>query len=279
MSNSQPLARGFQFKVGLFVLVGLIGTGLSIILLGGDRISFSKSLVYQTVLSEVPGLFVGSTVSFSGLKVGNVSAIRLNDRLKVELTLKIDPQFEARITKGAIVEIRTQGALGDKYLYIKPGPVDAPVLPSGSVLPADESDVFKLLTDREDGMAKAVDLVKELHILVLTLNQERKLTRTVSNLAEVTEKMKGTIDRIDRILDGVGGVRPEDQKLRQAMTSLASILDRIERGQGSLGQLINDPSVHQSLKSLLGSNQQSSFVKELMRETIQNSTKKPLAPN
>jgi phospholipid/cholesterol/gamma-HCH transport system substrate-binding protein len=59
--------------------------------------------------------------------------------------------------------------------------------------------------------------------------------------------------------------------LRQALVNLSSILEKIDQGKGTLGQLINDPSVHQSLKSLLGGSPRNRYMKDMIRETIQQS--------
>lgn len=265
----EPQNKRVELKVGLFVAIGLIASAVSVLLLGGDRITFSKRPEYVTRFTEVQGLFPGSVVSLAGLRIGNIKAITLGDDLKLDLVMQIEPQFAGRVTEGAIVEVKTQGALGDKYIYIKPGPADAKPLPSGSVLPADETDFMKLLTDREDGMARAVDLVKELHILVASLNQDGKTSRMMTNMSDASDKLKSTLTKLDAMLGEVNGAKPEDQKLKRALTSLASVLEKIDKGQGSLGQLINDPSLHQSLKTMFGSSNRGKFLKDMARETIQ----------
>lgn len=118
-------------------------------------------------------------------------------------------------------------------------------------------------------MARAVDLVKEMHILVLSLNQEGKTAKIMSNMVEASEKLKTTLTKLDGLLSDIGGPNPDDKKFKKAIASLANVLEKIDKGQGSLGQLINDPSVHQSLKTMLGSSSRGKFVKDMARETIQ----------
>ncbi len=264
-----PQSSKIELKVGIFVVIGLIATMVSILLLGGDKIALKKRIEYHAQFTEVQGLFPGSVVSLSGLNIGNVKHIALNDDLKIDLTMQVDPAFAGRITAGAIVEIKTQGALGDKFLYIKPGPPTAAVIADGGTLPVEESDFLKLLIDRKDGMARAVDLVKELHILVGSLNQDGKTAKMMSNMAEASEKLKSTMGKLDSLLGELHGQLPEDKKLKKALIALSSILEKVDKGQGTLGQLINDPSVHQSLKAFLGASQRGRLMKDLVRETIQ----------
>lgn len=270
----EPQNQKFELKVGIFVALGLAAAAISILLLGGDRFVFKSQVNYVTRFTEVQGLFPGSIVSLSGLRIGNIKSITMGDDLKLEITMQVEPQFAARMTEGAIAEIKTQGALGDKYIFIKPGPSDGKVIAPGSVIPSDETDLMKLLTSREDGMARLVDLVKELHILVASLNQDGKSARMMNNMADATEKLKTTLVKVDGLLGDMGGPNPEDKKLKKTLASLANILEKIDKGQGSLGQLINDPAVHQSLKAMLGASNRGKFVKDMARETIQAEDKK-----
>lgn len=263
-------AKRLEIKVGIFVLLGLIGAAASILMLGGDAFSFKRQATFSARFKEVQGLFPGSIVSLSGLKIGNIKAITLSDDLKLDIQMKIDPQFAEKITEGAVVSINTQGALGDKYIFIKPGPPDSKPIPAGSVIPSDETDFMKLLTDRQDGVARVVDLIKELHILVASVNQDGKTAKTISNMAEASEKLKTTITKLDAILNDVNGANPEDKRLKKAMISLANVMEKVDKGQGTLGQLINDPSVYQSLKNMLGPSPRGKFMKDMVRETIRS---------
>lgn len=266
----EPSSSQTQLRVGIFVGIGLLAAMVVVLLLGGDRFLFKKQVEFRVVFSEVQGLFPGSVVSLSGLNVGNIKSIDMNDQMKLVLTLAVDPKHARRIHEGAIAEIRTQGALGDKFIYIKPGPPEAATLPAGSELPGEETDFMRLLTDRKDGMARVVDLVKEAHILITSLNQNGQLPRTMANLAESSEKLKSTLKSLDETLKSVNGDKPEDKKLQKAISSLSSVIEKIDRGQGTLGQLINDPSLHLALKNYLGASPRGRLLKDLARETIQS---------
>lgn len=264
----EPHNSKIEMKVGLFVAIGLIAAAISVLMLGGDRFVLKRQSTFTARFTEVQGLFPGSIVSLSGFRIGNIKSISLAPDLKLDIEMQVDPQYAERITEGAIVEVKTQGALGDKYIYIKPGPPNAKPIASGSMLPSNETDFMSLLTDREDGMAKAIDLVKELHILVASINQDGKTAKMMSNMAEASDKLKSTLTKLDSMLADVNGPNPEDKRFKKALVSLANVVEKIDKGQGSLGQLINDPSVHQSLKNLLGPSPRGKFMKDVVRETI-----------
>jgi len=259
-----------QYKVGLFVAFGLIVLMLSILALGGNRVVFKRYLAVQAEFTQVQGLFAGSVVSLAGIPVGNVKSIRFvegDNRLNV--VMQIDRDFAPRLRQGTTAEIRTQGALGDKYVYLEPGPPAEPQLQEGAKLVSIEDDIFQRLTSKEDGVGRALELIKEMHLLVASLNANNRAAQTAENLKQATAQMRITMTKIDGLVGEIRAQLPKNQKLREAVDGLASIVEKIDSGKGSLGALINDPSLHQSLKSLVGNSPRNRYMKEVIRESIQ----------
>lgn len=265
-------ASRLEYKVGLFIAIGLLVLLVSILFLGGDKVLFTRYISLSARFTEVQGLFPGSVVSLAGMPVGNVQHISfVPSENKLQVWMKINRSFADRLVEGTVAEIKTQGALGDKFVYLSPGAPGGAKLANGALIQAVETDYIKLLTSREDGVARVVDLIKELHVLISTLNSSGKTAQTISNVAEASGKLKGTLGQLDALLADIRGEIPENKRLRQAFVSLANILEKIDQGKGTLGQLINDPSVHQSLKAFLGGSPRNRYMKDMIRETIQQS--------
>jgi len=264
-----------QYKVGLFIGAGLFAIMLSILLLGGDKIFFTRYMDLHVRFEEVQGLFPGSVVSLSGIPVGNIKSIRfLPQENKLDVTMKIDNIYQPRLVEGTTAEIRTQGALGDKYIYLNLGAPGAKVLASHAVIPGIETDYMKLLTDREDGVARIIDLIKEVQILAVNLNANGKSAELMKNAVDVSGKLKTTLAQVDLLLADIHSNIPENKKIKAALISLSSILEKVDQGKGTLGLLINDPSVYQGLKGYLGGSARNRYMKDMIRETIQKSDEK-----
>jgi phospholipid/cholesterol/gamma-HCH transport system substrate-binding protein len=58
--------------------------------------------------------------------------------------------------------------------------------------------------------------------------------------------------------------------LSQSVRSLASVLNKIDNGNGSLGALINDPTLHNRLTKFLGGEPRQQYLKSLIRKSIQH---------
>jgi phospholipid/cholesterol/gamma-HCH transport system substrate-binding protein len=261
-----------QYKVGLFIGAGLIAVMAAILLLGGEEMFFARYIYLRARFQEVQGLFPGSIVSLAGVPVGNVSSIQfVLEENKLDVVLKIKHNFQNRLYVGTTAEIRTQGALGDKYVFLNPGAPGKKVLGTDSVLPGIENDYFKLLTDREDGVARIVDLIKEMHILIASINQNGRSGQMMRDMATSLTKFSSTLTQIDGLVGDLRGQIPENGKLRAALIHLSDIMAKIDQGKGTLGQLINDPSVYQNLKAYLGGSARNRYMKDMIRETIQKS--------
>lgn len=261
-----------EYKVGLFIALGLLALMITILMLGADKAFFTNYVHLKARFTEVQGLFPGSVVSLAGVPVGNVSKIDfVPAENKLEVELKINEIYATRLVEGTVAEIQTQGALGDKFVYLQPGAPDAKVLANNTLIESKETNLMKMLTSREDGVARVIDLIKEVHILVASLNGDGQAAVMMKNMTEASGKLKSTLTKLDELLGDVKGEIPENKKLKQSLISLASILEKVDQGKGTLGQLINDPSLHQNLKSFLGGSPRNKYMKEMIGETLKQS--------
>lgn len=264
-------SKSLEYKVGIFVALGLAMVAFSILILGGNKVLFTKYVYFYADFKEVQGLFSGSVVSLAGMPIGNVEEIEFvpgSETLTVKMM--IDAKFHGRLTEGTTADIRTQGALGDKYIYLNPGPVTGSVLADGSKVKVDDSgDILKMLASKEDGVGRALELIKEMHILVANLNANGRVAGMVENASQATAQLKRTMIQLDGLLGDLREQMPENKKLKTAVANLASVLEKIDQGKGTLGLLVNDPSLHQSLKSFLGGSPRNRYMKDIIRESIQ----------
>ncbi len=116
--------RTLEIGTGLFVLLGFaallfLTTQLpaSGVKLGGTQAGYRVRADFD----NVGDLKVGSPVTMSGVRVGDVVGIRFEPKIyKAVVSLRIDPQFN-QIPEDSFAAIQTQGLLGGKYIGISPG--------------------------------------------------------------------------------------------------------------------------------------------------------------
>ncbi len=252
---------GIERKVGIFVLGGILILIIVIFALGGDRAFFRSYEKMKILLQETSGLGVGAVVQISGLPAGNVVGIDFDPETgKLAVSLKIDKRYAVKITHGSTASIRTQGALGDKFVMITPGPSNNEPLVEGGIIPSEEdSDLLSTLGKSGGQVEKVFEILERINVVSKQLEQGG----FGSNIAEATKNLNHSMKNLDELLAG--------KRMGKALDHFGSILEKIDTGQGTLGGLINDPTVHEDLKSILGGAKRSNLLKYLIRQTIQKS--------
>ena len=245
-----------EIKVGLFAALGLLAFLASIILLGGDLVFFKSTYTLLVLFEDVQGLSRGSVVSLEGVPVGNIHSMQfVGQSKKIEVRMDIDSEFKTRITAGSVASVKTQGALGDKYIYIQSGPLDAtPLADNAMVETSDEGDFLDMITKKGAEFSQVLDAFKEVKELVHSMNAENRTAHLMQNLVADTQELKDVLD---------GAKKP--------IGKLDNILTKIDRGDGTLGALINDPTLHNKLLQLFGGNTRNKFLTPMIRESIKES--------
>ena len=116
--------RTLEIGTGLFVLLGfaallflttqLPASGLK---LGGAKAGFHVTAEFD----DIGDLKVGSPVTMSGVRFGEVSGIHFDSKsFKAVVRMRIDPQY-SQIPDDSFASIQTQGLLGGKYIGLSPG--------------------------------------------------------------------------------------------------------------------------------------------------------------
>lgn len=259
---------GTELKVGIGVGLSLVLLIITIFLLGGDKSFLSSTYTLKAPFDKIDGLAPGSVVRLSGFEVGNISNIVFSDEdSKLVVNLKIFKEFQTKITDKSIVGLRTQGALGDKYIYISPGEGGGRPLEDGDFLAVEQSnDLISTLTQRGQEISKIFDILTELSVFAKTLNKDNRSDKMMDNIVSATNHMNMAMSKFDSAMTDLRG---EDQKnLKRISKDLASVLEKIDNGSGTLGALINDPTIHEKIKGVLGGTKRNDYMKSVIQKTI-----------
>lgn len=110
-----------NWKLGMFVMVGLLLFILIIYFVGKQQNLFGSNFELKSKFKTVSGLKVGNNVRFSGINVGTVSEIGLENDTTVVVVLTIEEEVQKYIKADARASIGSDGLVGDKVLTISPG--------------------------------------------------------------------------------------------------------------------------------------------------------------
>ncbi len=252
-----------EFKVGALVLgvLGLIAM-MSFKVAEGPGV-FGRKKQYHFVVDNAGGLVKNSAVKMAGIQVGVIEDIVLeNGRAKVKIAL--DP--DAPITTSTRIELKAQGILGDKHVEITPGnPLDQR-LESGQSIPMGEG-----ANGLDDVMNEVNRLARSMNDLMDTLNKAAKtgdpespvgriilnLEKVSTDLADIVGDNKGKISdilyRLNKLTQNMNEHFDEEafSNIKHALRNVEQITDKINRGEGTLGRLINDEETVEELNNAI----------------------------
>jgi phospholipid/cholesterol/gamma-HCH transport system substrate-binding protein len=124
--------------VGLFVLAGLGAVAYLSLQVGGLSYKGPGGLTLTAAFDQIGGLKARSPVVISGVKVGQVTRIDLDDGLRARVTLEVDRRLKLPVDTSAA--IRTAGLLGDQFVALEPGAEDE-LLKSGDPIDRTENAI------------------------------------------------------------------------------------------------------------------------------------------
>jgi len=242
-----------EWKVGLFVLIGLVLLALLLL-------QFSKGVTFpgQTYIiklraANIGGLKVKSQVLMAGVQVGTVSDIVLSPHgTNVTSSLKIFKQYV--IHKDARFVIEQAGFLGDQYVSIMPTRNAGDIFHEGDIAVAEAPFNMQEVARSAAGFLQRIDetalrlndAIADVRRLVLNEQTLTNLSAAVGNMRVVSEKAIGTMDNLDAL------VSTNSPALGHASSNLLVFTEEMKEFSSGLGAILatNSDQIHSAVKNI-----------------------------
>jgi phospholipid/cholesterol/gamma-HCH transport system substrate-binding protein len=217
MNQAQQTAR-----IGLFFILGVALVWATFETLSGGSLFHAQGYRVTAAFDDLKELKQGDEVRMAGVRIGSVDQTELKGR-QAEAVLLIDPGV--KIASDATAQIDMSGLIGNNYIAIDLGTAGAPPLaPGAEIRTASTPDLNTIMSE------------------LGTLGQ--KLDGALSSLS-VALNGKGPNGGLFQQLNSL--IADNSGKISATLTNLQEITDKINRGQGTMGKLINDPDLHDQL--------------------------------
>lgn len=265
---------GKEAQVGVFVLVGLIAFVIVLFWMT-DPATFRGRYMLVTEVTNAGGVRSGDPIQMRGVNIGRVHGFEMVENSRVYITMEIEGEWEIPI--GSSTKMGEAGLFGGRVLEIEQGTgpgayadfdtipgesaVGSGLLSSVDDLSLQASDVLNslsaMLTDETVGSVQGS--AQELQALLTELSamtrEQRgalsELTASLNNAADGLESASAAgpdiASAIARADSAMAMLAETGESLDAATTSLSTILDRMERGEGTLGRLSTDETLYVSL--------------------------------
>ena len=128
----------FETLIGvLVIIVSILFLYLASKVSNGKQNITNNYKVYA-VFDNIDGINIGSDIKISGVKIGSVADVQLNENYKAKLLLKLPKNLN--IPSDSIFKVSTSGLIGSKFINIKIGG-DEEFLKDGDVADFTESSM------------------------------------------------------------------------------------------------------------------------------------------
>lgn len=276
-----------EAKVGITVLLAAIAAVIGFRFMSDVPI-LRQSLDVKTTFERVDGLGTGSQVLVRGVKVGSVSNVQLTEADSVQITMRLDMQRP--LPRGSVAYLTSQGLIEGKSIVIQLGSSSETVEFGESIEGVYVQSMMETLGSRGDDLGDDLsNTFTELNQFLAQLNETfdddarvsmnqtlRSTSQATERIAEILDNKQTEIDlaiesgssmlaqldtlaaenrpRIDSLMvtleRNISDLEQIRIELEGASTGLNEIIEKINNGDGTLGKMVNDPSVYDNLDEL-----------------------------
>jgi phospholipid/cholesterol/gamma-HCH transport system substrate-binding protein len=160
MNASPTKYTRLDLAVGAFVLAGLLALAFLAIRIGAGNSVGGATTTVRASFSNLGGLSSGASVMISGVVVGRVDKVELNDHYRAIATLRV--RADLKLADDTAAAVRSSGLIGEKFIALSPGGGDA-LLKEGDLITDTESsvDLESLISKFAFGGVKSPDTAEK----------------------------------------------------------------------------------------------------------------------
>ncbi len=236
-----------EMKVGLFAAIIIVIAGMITIKVSERAVTAGRGYELEAIFDNATGLKIKAPVELAGVQVGVVKDVELADSRQAKVTLVLNRKVKLPEDSQAV--LRTRGFLGETYVELIPGSLSAPNLATGQEIPytGASGDLNQLMSQFNE-IADDIKVITSSLKTMVNQQGTAPINRIVNNLDQFTETIKTLTvqnqENINRIAMNLAeftdALRRSRQEVEDSMQNVASITGKIDRGEGTIGKLVND---------------------------------------
>ena len=275
-----------ELKIGSFIVVVLTASFFLINYLRGEDI-FNREMDLKSNFDDLHGLVASAPVHIKGFKAGEVTSVTyIAEEGQFEVVCSVLKDFKVpadsrmviygvdimggkgvRIDLGTSSEVVADGAflegefeqdllggLGESI-----GPLLTKVSDTLDSLSVTVSGVNQILSDKNAAsigrtLANLENTMADVRLIASGIQgKSDELNNFIDNLASFSDKLGAIAEKVDTTIAGVSGVVDSlaAADLEGLVGSFKSLLDNVNDPDGSIGKLMTDDAVYNSVDSLL----------------------------
>jgi len=226
---------GYQWKLGMFVVIGLVLFVGTIYFVGKQKNLFGSTFELYSKFNSVNGLEVGNNVRLSGINIGTVEEIEFLTDTSVVIKLIIKEEVRKYIKKDAIASISSDGLMGDKVLIISSGKI------SNIIVENNDNIASKQAIEMDDLMVSVKKSVDNAGVIT-------------AELAQFSSSMNNGNGALSRLVSDEqfgNSIKNMVSNLEKSSTEFKRFTVNMNNGKGALSKLVSDEKMGKVIDSSL----------------------------
>ena len=263
-----------EIRIALVAILGIVIMYFGMNFLKGISL-LSDDEVYYITFKDVNGLSASSPIFANGYQVGVVRGIDHDFANNSEIVVTFTVDDDLRIPKGSTAEI-----ISDMMGKVKMNLLIADDISQGVVNPGDtivgstDAGIVGKVAGIVPEVEKMLPKLDSILISVNALLSDPNITKSMSNVQQITkdlttstrelntlmanlnknvpglmDRANGVLDNTTRLTDNLASVDIDAtmSKVNQTLTNVQTLTEKLNNKQGTLGLLMNDPSLYNKL--------------------------------
>ena len=226
---------GYQWKLGMFVVIGLVLFVGTIYFVGKQKNLFGSTFELYSKFNSVSGLAVGNNVRLSGINVGTVDDIDFLTDTTVVIKMVIKEEVRQYIKKDAFASISSDGLMGDKVLVISAG--------KNSTVLVENNDYIK--------SKKAVEMDDLMVSVKKSVDNAAVITSELAQFSSSMNNGNGALSKLISDEEFGNSIKNTILNLENSTTEFKRFTVNMNNGKGALSKLVSDERMGKVIDSSL----------------------------
>ena len=239
------ISRVEKIRLGVFIVVASTVLIATLVVMAGLNLTRATE-EYKVYFNEsVSGLEIGAQVKYNGVRVGQVSEIKIASKNvnKVLVTLELEPGVPVKKDTKAV--LTGMGITGLKFVELTGGTDATEPVPPGGTVRAGKSFMGIIGGKAEDITVKTELALNKINALMSdnNLSNVEDILTNVKNITSNVDKLVAeSDDRVDKIM----------RDLEKASTNIGEASEKAKRGISELNRLVqtSSPSIEEIIQNV-----------------------------
>jgi phospholipid/cholesterol/gamma-HCH transport system substrate-binding protein len=226
---------GFTWKLGMFVIIGLVLFISTIYWVGKQKNLFGSTIRLRSLFKTVNGLKVGNNVRFSGINIGSVDDIELITDSSVMVGIIIRKEIQQFIKTDAKTSIGSDGLMGDKVLTISS-------MSAGNNIVKDNDLIIS---------KSPIELDDIMNSLKTSVDNAGVITSQIAQFSYKMNNGNGALSKLISDEEFSGSLKSTLTNLQKSSDEFAKFTNKMNNGNGALSKLVSDEKFALTLDSTM----------------------------